>query len=120
MRREKPIADAAIEQHLIQDQRIVSFEASPRLIDDPFATTLQYLQSEGKYSEAVYKMEKQGALEKGGTPELDTFIEHRMAEGAAMLRDLIYTAWVRSKDSKEPDFPKAVPLVLSRSSGEKK
>ena len=114
------VADAAIEQHLIQDQRIVSFEASPRLIDDPFATTLQYLQSEGKYSEAVYKMEKQGALEKGGTPELDTFIEHRMAEGAAMLRDLIYTAWVRSKDSKEPDFPKAVPLVLSRSSREKK
>jgi hypothetical protein len=43
-----------------------------------------------------------------------------MAEGAAMLRDLIYTAWVRSKDSREPDFPKTVPLNIPSSRGQKK
>ena len=104
------VADNAIEQHLITDRNILQMTAPAHLLDDPFASTLSYLQSEGQYAEAVYQMEKQGDVEKNGTPELDAFMEHRMAEGSAMLRDLIYTAWARSKDSKAPNYPKTVSL----------
>ena len=104
------VADNAIEQHLITDRGILSMTARPHLIDDPFAATLSYLQGEGQYAVAVYRMEKQGAIEKNGTPELDNFMQQRMAEGSAMLRDLIYTAWIRSKDSREPAYPKTITL----------
>jgi hypothetical protein len=107
------VADAAIEQKLITDSHILPLEAPAHLVDDPFAAALTYLQTEGQYSEAVYKMEKQGAIEKNGTPELDAFIEHRMAEGAATLRDFIYTAWVRSKDIKPPVYPSTVSLAAT-------
>ena len=104
------VADSAIEEHVITDRHILSLAAHPQLIDDPFASTLDYLQNEGQYAEAVYKLDQQGAIEKTGSAELDTFIEHRMAEGSTMLRDLIYTAWVHSQNSKSPNYPKTVTL----------
>jgi hypothetical protein len=55
-------------------------------------------------------LESTGALTGAGTAALDTFTEARMAEGAAMLRDLIYSAWLASKDAKAPDLPATVIL----------
>ena len=110
------VADNAIEQHILTDRNILPMTAPAHLVDDPFAATLSYLQAELKYVNAVYRMEKQGAIEKNGTPELDAFMQHRMAEGSAMLRDLIYTAWVRSKDAKAPDLPKTVAFSVSSNS----
>jgi len=104
------VADNAIEQHLLTDRNILLMTAPVHQIDDPFAETLRYLEAEGTYADAVYRMEKQGAIEKNGTPELDDFIRHRMAEGGAMLRDLIYTAWIRSKEAKATDLPRTVSL----------
>ena len=106
------VADNAIEHHVISDRGILPMTAPTHLVGDPFAATLAYLQQEGQYVDAVYRMEKQGAIEKDGSPELDAFMQHRMAEGGAMLRDLIYTAWIRSKDAKEPDYTKSIALPL--------
>jgi hypothetical protein len=105
------VADSAIEKNLIQKRRILSMVAGAHLVEDPFAMTLLYSQKEGQYAEAVYKFEKSGVVEKSGSPELDAFIEQRMAEGGSMLRDLIYTAWVRSKNTKAPALPKTITLT---------
>jgi len=104
------VADNAIEHHVLADSNILPMAAPVHLIDDPFAATLAYLQREGQYAEAVYSIEKKGGIEKDGSPELDVFMQHRMAEGSSMLRDLIYTAWIRSKDAKEPEYPKSISL----------
>jgi hypothetical protein len=87
--------------------------AKPQALDDPFAATLKYLQSENRFVEDVYKMDKQGAIEKSGTPDLDHFIELRMAEGSAMLRDLIYSAWIQSKESVRPTLPATVAMPIT-------
>jgi hypothetical protein len=106
------VADSAIEQKLITDKHILATVAAPRVVDDSFASTLQYLQLEGQYAEEVYKFDKQGVVDKNGSPELDTFIERRMAEGGSMLRDLIYTAWIRSKEPKAATLPRSIVLSM--------
>ncbi len=45
----------------------------------------------------VYQFEKDGALDKA-TPEAKTFTATRIAEGAAMLRDMVTDAWRQSAD----------------------
>src|ERR1039458_6579720 len=85
-------------------------EAKPQVLDDPFAATLKYLQFENSFVEDVFKLDKQGDVAKSGTPELNHFIELRMAEGGAMLRDLIYSAWIQSKESVRPTLP---PTIVS-------
>ena len=107
------VADSAIEQHLITEDHILPMVAKPQALDDPFAATLKYLQSENRFVEDVYKMDKQGAIEKSGTPDLDHFIELRMAEGSAMLRDLIYSAWIQSKESVRPTLPATVAMPIT-------
>jgi hypothetical protein len=108
------IADAAIEQHIITDKQILPMMSPPKVLDDPFASTLAYLEAEGRFAEAVYQEEKSGRLLKAGTPEFDRFIARRMAEGGSMLRDMIYTAWVHSKYTRSSAYPAAVaiPSVL--------
>lgn len=60
-------------------------------------TTLQacvqdYLEATRKGIEAVYQLDKSGALDTP-TPESKAFVVGRMAEGAAMLRDMVVDAW---------------------------
>jgi hypothetical protein len=104
------LADAALEQHSITDKQIIPMMSAPKVLDDPFASTLAYLLTEGGYAETVYAEEKSGRLQKNGTPEFDRFIARRMAEGGSMLRDMIYTAWVNSKSAHAPAYPAAVAI----------
>lgn len=107
------VTDSAIEQHLITEDHILSLEPRAQVFDDSFAATLKYLQSENRYIEDVYKLDKQGDIEKSGTPELDHFVEQRMAEGGAMLRDLIYSAWIQSKELVRPTLPSSIALPVT-------
>jgi hypothetical protein len=104
------VTDQAIADHAITVRAIESLVPPVRSIPDSFAGTLTYLRAEGSFAPQVYEIEKHGALTNAGTPALDTFTEARMAEGAAMLRDLIYSAWLQSKDAKAPDLPASVVL----------
>ena len=48
------------------------------------------------YVEKVYQLEKAGGFVGAGSPESRDFTAERLAAGASMLRDMIYTAWVES------------------------
>jgi hypothetical protein len=104
------VTDQAIEDGKVSAKAIEAEMQPAHVVPDSFADTLSYLRKEGGFAGEVYKFEKQGALTGAGTAPLDNFTEARMAEGAAMLRDLIYSAWMQSKDAKAPNLPMMVTL----------
>jgi hypothetical protein len=104
------VTDQAIEDGTITAKAIEVEMHSAHNVPDSFADTLTYLDREGSFARNVYDFEKHGVLTGAGTATLDTFTEARMAEGAAMLRDLIYSAWLASKDAKAPDLPATIIL----------
>lgn len=63
---------------------------------DVFDSYLAYLRHSATCVETVYQLEKAGGFVGAGTPESRDFTAARLAAGASMLRDLIYTAWVES------------------------
>lgn len=70
--------------------------AKPVVIDDVFANFVAYLRHSNSFVEKVYQLDKTGAFTGAGTPEGKAFTDQRIADGAAELRDMIYTAWVTS------------------------
>lgn len=104
------VTDQAIEDGKVTAKAIESQMKPAHIVPDSFADTLLYLRAEGRFAPQVYDFEKSGALTGAGTSALDTFTSARMAEGAAMLRDLIYSAWIQSKDAKAPTLPLTVVL----------
>jgi hypothetical protein len=66
---------------------------------DMFDAYVAYLRHTGTYVEKVYQFEKAGGFIGAGTPESRDFTAARLADGASMLRDMIYTAWI---DSAQP------------------
>lgn len=73
----------------------------PKVLDDEWTDYLSYLHHSGTMVEKVYQLEKTGGFIGAGTPEAKAFTEERLAAGAIELRDMIYTAWVRSGDQVE-------------------
>ncbi|HEV2135245.1 MAG TPA: S1/P1 nuclease [Terracidiphilus sp.] len=65
---------------------------------DMFDAYMSYLRNTRTCVEEVYKLEKDGGFEGAGTPASREFTAGRLAAGASMLRDMIYTAWLRSAD----------------------
>lgn len=66
---------------------------------DMFDAYVAYLRHTATYVEQVYQFDKAGAFVGAGTPESRDFTAARLAAGASMLRDMIYTAWI---DSAQP------------------
>jgi hypothetical protein len=66
---------------------------------DIFDSYVGYLRHTATYVEKVYQLEKAGGFTGAGSPESRDFTADRLAAGASMLRDMIYTAWV---DSSQP------------------
>lgn len=67
-----------------------------RVLADPFAAILAHLDEAGSYTEQVYQLEKSGALADPANAEARALVIQQTARGAALLRDLAHTAWVRS------------------------
>ncbi|MGD0786975.1 MAG: S1/P1 nuclease [Terracidiphilus sp.] len=63
---------------------------------DLFLSYVAYLRHTNSYVEKVYQLEKAGGFVGAGTPESREFTAERLAAGASMLRDMIYTAWLES------------------------
>lgn len=63
---------------------------------DMFDAYVSYLRHTATYVERVYQLEKSGGFVSAGTPESRDFTAERLAAGASMLRDMIYTAWAQS------------------------
>jgi hypothetical protein len=71
-----------------------------RAIDgDMFDAYVAYLRHTGTFVEKVYQLDKAGGFVGAGTPESRDFTAERLAAGASMLRDMIYSAWL---DSAQP------------------
>ncbi len=74
---------------------------------DIFDAYVAYLRNTKTYTEKVYQLEKAGGFVGAGTPESREFTAERLAAGASMLRDMIYTAWLESaKTVNDPYAPK--------------
>ena len=65
---------------------------------DIFDNYVAYLRHTQTYVEKVYQLEKAGGFVGAGSAESREFTADRLAAGASMLRDMIYTAWLRSAD----------------------
>jgi hypothetical protein len=63
---------------------------------DIFDGYMAYLRHSNTYVEKVYQLEKVGGFVDKGTAESREFTAERLAAGASMLRDMIYTAWIES------------------------
>ncbi len=63
---------------------------------DVFDSYVEYLRHSKTYVETVYQIEKSGGFTGAGTAESREFTAARLAAGASMLRDMIYTAWLDS------------------------
>jgi hypothetical protein len=66
---------------------------------DIFDAYVAYLRHTATYVEQVYQLEKAGGFVGAGTAESREFTAARIAAGASMLRDMIYSAWL---DSAQP------------------
>jgi hypothetical protein len=66
---------------------------------DLFDAYVVYLRHSATYVEKVYQLEKAGGFTGAGSAESREFTAERIAAGASMLRDMIYTAWI---DSAQP------------------
>ena len=70
----------------------------PVVLNDVFAEYVGYLRHSHTLVERVYAVEKAGGFAGAGTPEGKALVDERLAAGATELRDIIYTAWVKSGD----------------------
>lgn len=72
--------------------------AKPVVLGDVFTDYMAYLRHTNSLVEQTYQLEKAGAFAGAGTPDGRKFTEERLAAGATELRDMIYSAWVKSAD----------------------
>jgi len=63
---------------------------------DIFDAYVAYIRHTNSYVEKLYQLEKGGGFEGAGTPASRDFTAERLAAGASMLRDMIYSAWIES------------------------
>jgi hypothetical protein len=81
----------------IHESDVAKDMTAPKLITgDIFDSYVTYLRTSSTQIGAVYQFDKAGGFDKSGTPDSRAFTAERLAAGASMLRDLIYTAWVES------------------------
>ncbi|MDE3186919.1 MAG: nuclease [Acidobacteriota bacterium] len=63
---------------------------------DIFDAYVAYLRHSATYVDEVYQLEKAGGFVGAGSAESRDFAAARLAAGAGMLRDMIYSAWIES------------------------
>ncbi len=81
----------------IHAPQVEALMTAPHAIDgDMFDAYVAYLRHSATHVEKVYQLEKAGDFEGAGTAQSRKFTAARLAAGASMLRDMIYTAWLDS------------------------
>jgi hypothetical protein len=74
----------------------------PVVLGDVFNDYMVYLRHSNTLVEQTYQLEKAGGFAGAGTPEGKAFVDQQLAAGATELRDMIYTAWVKSAEPVPP------------------
>jgi hypothetical protein len=81
----------------LKESDIASRIKAPGHLDgDVFDSILAYLNASGDRVEEVFKLDKRGALKDPNDAEAREMIYSQTSSAAAMLRDLIYRAWLES------------------------
>lgn len=81
-------------------------ERTPKLLAEPRAEILKYVQASHAQLEPLYQVDKRARFDEHTTAEENTrFTAERLAFGATMLRDLWWTAWITSEQSAAPAGP---------------
>ncbi len=81
----------------LHEAEVRAHMSEPKAIDgDIFDSYVAYLRHSATYVEKVYQLEKAGGFTGAGSAESREFTAERLAAGASMLRDMIYTAWIES------------------------
>jgi hypothetical protein len=89
---EGPFVDANLHEAEVRAKM-----TEPKAIEgDIFDAYVAYLRTSKTFVERVYQLEKGGGFVGAGTAESREFTAERLAAGASMLRDMIYTAWLES------------------------
>ncbi len=89
---EGPFVDANLHEPEVRARM-----TEPKVIEgDIFDNYVAYLRDTKTHVERVYQLEKAGGFVGAGTAESREFTAERLAAGASMLRDMIYTAWLES------------------------
>jgi len=89
----------------IKPDDFASYVTAPHVMNDVFTEYVAYLRHSQTLVEKVYQLEKDGGFTGSGSEESRAFTRERLAAGASMLRDLIYSAWVHSADVVPPYKP---------------
>jgi hypothetical protein len=92
---EGPFVDANLHEPEVKTKM-----TEPKAVDcDMFDSYVAYLRNTRTHVEKVYQLEKAGGFVGAGSSESREFTAERLAAGASMLRDMIYTAWLESAKS---------------------
>ena len=76
---------------------VASKMTATKAIDgDMFDAYVAYLRTSASFVEKVYVFEKAGGFVGKGSADSRAFAAERLAAGASMLRDMIYSAWLES------------------------
>jgi hypothetical protein len=68
----------------------------PVVYDDPFQEIVNHYLKAGSLTETVYRIDKQGGWADKENKEARELVTKQLAGGAEVMRNLIYTAWVKS------------------------
>jgi len=85
-----------VDQNLHEPEVRAKMTDPKALEGDMFDDYVAYLRQTNSHVEQVYQLEKAGGFVGAGTAESRGFTAERLAAGASMLRDMIYTAWLES------------------------
>ena len=75
-----------------------AMKTKPVVMGDVFVDYVAYLRHSNSLIDRTYELEKLGGYKDAGTAEGKAFVVQQMAAGATELRDMIYTAWVKSAE----------------------
>ncbi len=70
--------------------------SKPVSLGDVFNDYVAYLRHSNTLVEQTYKLDKAGGFTGAGTPEGKAFVDQQLAAGAIELRNMVYTAWLKS------------------------
>lgn len=94
----------------LTDADLAPLMSKPVLLDDPFAAILTHLDDASAHVEEVYILDKAGAFADKASVPAATLARHQLANAAALLRDLTYTAWIESAKPQTPGGADANPI----------
>lgn len=82
----------------VKTEDVLKQVAPAKRLKDPFAAILEHLDKAAEKVEKVYELDKAGAWADKENKEAKNLVHERLASGAALLRDLAYTAWIESDE----------------------